>query len=420
MRSESAEAVSPQSAAGREAPGYVKALALGLSAYLAGVHLWTWVFNVSTFLAGAADFRQLYSAARMIVSGRRLLLYDYLAQFRAQNAFVSPRPVALPFNHPAYEALVFVPLSYLSYRSAYLSFLAMNCGLLVLVYVLLRPWMSNLHRIYRWLPAAMFVAFLPVAAALIQGQDSIILLALLAGSLAMVHRRSEVVAGGLLGLGLFKFQIVLPIACLFLVWRRWRWLAGFSAAAGCMGAVSVAIVGFAGTSSYLQSLLSMSILSSADSLLIYRIDPAAMPNLRGLLHGLAAGTFPDWAVQAAIGTGSVLVLLWAGLIGRKEPNLVDRFLLAITTSALVSYHLLIHDLSILLIPIVVSLNRFVPGEINGDSRERLAARISVLAWVSPLCESFAPEHFYLVALAVIALLFVLVRGYNQTRAVGAA
>src|SRR5216683_7943005 len=102
-----------------DTPYYVKACALGIPAYLIGVHLWTWVFTLSIFLGGRADFRQLYAAGYMVRTGHASQLYDYDAQKYFQDALVSPAPIALPFVRPAYQALAFAPLSRLTYRQAY-------------------------------------------------------------------------------------------------------------------------------------------------------------------------------------------------------------------------------------------------------------------------------------------------------------
>ena len=77
------------------APYYVRGLSLGVPAYLIGVHLWTWVFMLPTFLGGRADFRQLYTAGFMVRSGYASQLYDYDSQHRFQNALVSSANIAL-------------------------------------------------------------------------------------------------------------------------------------------------------------------------------------------------------------------------------------------------------------------------------------------------------------------------------------
>ncbi len=197
-------------------PYYVRGLSLGVPAYLIGVHLWTWVFMLPTFLGGRADFRQLYTAGFMVRSGYASQLYDYNSQRRFQNVLVSPADIALPFNHLSYEALLFAPFSLLPFRAAYFTFLGTNLALLALCYRLLRPGMDTLADIFRWLPAAMFLGFLPVAAALMQGQDSILLLTLLVAATVALQRGANLTAGALVGFGLFKFQIVLPIALLLL------------------------------------------------------------------------------------------------------------------------------------------------------------------------------------------------------------
>src|SRR5260370_19644736 len=107
-------------------PYYVRACVLGIPAYLIGVHLWTWVFTVSVFLGGRADFRQLYAAAYMVRTGHANELYDYDAQKYFQDRIVSPAQVRLPLMLPAYQALVLAPISRLPYREAYLAALAIK------------------------------------------------------------------------------------------------------------------------------------------------------------------------------------------------------------------------------------------------------------------------------------------------------
>ena len=113
-----------------EVPYYIRGLALGLPAYLIGIHLWTWLFLLPVFLGGRADFRQLYIGGYMLRTGHAHELYDYMAQKRFEDLLVSPAQVALPVNHLAYEELLFMPFSLMSYRTAYFAFLAFNLLLL--------------------------------------------------------------------------------------------------------------------------------------------------------------------------------------------------------------------------------------------------------------------------------------------------
>ena len=65
-----------------------------------------------------------------------------------------------------------------------------------------------------------------------QGQDSIILLTLLAGATYFSAQKNDLAAGILVGLGMFKFTIVVPIGLLFLFWRCWRGSLGFACLSG--------------------------------------------------------------------------------------------------------------------------------------------------------------------------------------------
>jgi len=100
-----------------------------------------------------------------------------------------------------------------------------------------------------------FCRLLPGGGRTHAGQDSILLLALLAAAFACLNRRRDLGAGLLTGLGLFKFQIIIPMALLFLVWRRWRFCLGFASSSLVAGAVSVGLVGLEQSERYARSLI---------------------------------------------------------------------------------------------------------------------------------------------------------------------
>jgi hypothetical protein len=389
-------------------PYYVRALALGIPAYLLGIHLWTWVLYLPLFLSGHADFRQLYVGGYMLRAGYAHELYDYGAQKEFQNRLVSAADVALPVNHLAYEELLFLPFSYFRYPSAYFLFLVLNLVLLSTVYQVMRPWTRRLAAIYKWLPGAMFLAFLPIAAALIQGQDSILLLLLFASACGLLQSERHVAAGALLGLALFKFQLILPIVVLFLLWRRWRFVAGFFLAGTVVLASSVSLVGWQQIRIYVQSLMYMSVgLSSVSEQVKYGIYPAAMPNIRGLIFGLTNPHLSPTVTFAATVISSCAVLALVTKSGMHLCSDLDRMLLAVTATILVSYHMLIHDLSIMLVPIFVILSRFLAAEGRGKRLERMLARSAVLAFVAPISFSYVPEQFFIVSTAVGFFLSIL-------------
>jgi len=389
-------------------PYYVRACLLGIPAYLIGVHLWTWVWNVGTFIGGHADFRRLYASGYMVRTGSASLLYDVGARFVVENKIVGPG-ASLGFDHPSYETLLYAPFSYFSYQTAYLVFLGFNLGILAICFWLLQPWMRNLQRIYRWLPVAMFLAFLPVCAALIQGQDSLLLLMLLAIALRCVETEREFLAGLILAIGFFKFQILLPIAGLFFLWKRWRFVAGFTVMACAAILASLMLVGVSQNLEFIRTLAGMSVHSgSAMERDKYFLIPTAMPNLRGLLFGILNGHSQNLWIQVLTVVLSIVVFVWIALYTRRR-ELGDGLLVAILAACLVSYHLLMHDVVVLLIPVLVTIDRFIFAERDGASEEKFKLRAASLLFAAPVLMAWFPDHFYLAVIPLLLLSFVLVR-----------
>ena len=131
-----------------------------------------------------------------------------------------------------------------------------------------------------------------------------------------------------------------------------------------------------------------------------------MANLRGLVYGLA-GSRASWLwLQAVTILLSLLVLIWIWVRGRGQWQGGAALVLAVTASVVVSYYLFIHDLSILLIPIVLTLDRFIGREKVGEPGLATAV-MSVLLFVAPMCVFVIPGQFYLVAILIYLFLYVL-------------
>ena len=382
---------------------------LGILPIIFCMQFLAWLTFLPKALRGHADFRQLYVAGYMVRTGHRTQLYDYAAQAYFQNTLVSNDERALPFIRPAYQALMFVPFSLLPYRTAYLGFLLLNLLLLALAFLMLQPRLRGLSRVWPGLPPALFLGFYPVALALMQGQDSILLLALLAAALVSLERNRDLTAGALAGVGLFKFQIVVPIVLLFLLWRRWRFVKGFMFSAILVGLLSFITSGWAETVVFVHSLLSVGAgLPAVPGEINFPLRINIMANLRGLIYGLASLRAPQRWLQVTTLLLSSLVVISVRARGRQQRG-GDALVLAITAGVVVSYYLFIHDLSILLIPIVLTLDRFISRNGTGEPFGRAAAAISALLFVAPMCIFVIPAHFYLVSVLICAFLFVLMK-----------
>jgi len=387
----------------------VQDILLGILPIIFCMQFLAWLTFLPKALRGHADFRQLYVAGYMVRTGHRTQLYDYAAQAYFQNTLVSNDERALPFIRPAYQALMFVPFSLLPYRTAYLGFLLLNVLLLALAFLILQPRLRGLSRVWPGLPPALFLGFYPVALALMQGQDSILLLALLAAALVSLERNRDLTAGALAGVGLFKFQIVVPIVLLFLLWRRWRFVKGFMFSAILVGLLSFITSGWAETVVFVHSLLSVGAgLPAVPGEINFPLRINIMANLRGLIYGLASLRVPQRWLQVTTLLLSSIVVISVRARGRQQRG-GDALVLAITAGVVVSYYLFIHDLSILLIPIVLTLDRFISRNGTGEPFGRAAAAISALLFVAPMCIFVIPAHFYLVSVLICAFLFVLMK-----------
>jgi hypothetical protein len=350
-------------------------------------------------LRGHADFRSFYAAGYAVRTGHGRELYDYELQKRLQNELVSPSDVALLFYHPAYESLLFVPFSFLRYRVAYFVFGALNILLLALAVQLVRGRLSHLAEFWKPLPIAIFLCFFPIGIALTQGQDSILLLLLYSASFIALSRGNDLQAGIFLGLALVKFQIALPVAFLFFLWRRWRFVAGFAAAGAIVLAVSVSIIGFAGAAAFLRPVLAVGALggelgTSAERV-TYGAFPQSMPNLRGLADGTMDLFLGVSAAHFATAAISLLVVIWAAM--RRQS-----FALALIAALLVSFHLNLHDLSLLALPIALVLDGALTKSATLARRDLIAVSLAALFLFTPVY--FLPKHLYLLAVPMAAFL----------------
>jgi hypothetical protein len=329
----------------------------------------------------------------MVRSGHGGQLYDYETAGAFQNHLVSDEgSLALPFNHLAYEALFYAPLSLLRYRPAYWLLAGINLGLLIISFGWLTPHFRNLSRVPQWLPFALPLGFFPSIFAISEGQDSIVIFALAVFAFALVESGFESQGGAILGLTLFKFQFAIPIAVLYLCWKRWRFVKGFVICGTAILALSAGIVGPAGLLLYAHELVSMSTHMSADSQLRYGIHPDLMMNLRGFLYEILHDKISQTSLQFITGFFSIAALAWAA---RKRPS----FPLAVAVAVLVSYHCLPDDAVLLLIPLATLVSQ-------GSAWTTSAAG---LIFVSPTMLFYGGQKFYLMALPLTALIAFLQR-----------
>lgn len=292
------------------------------STILLGYAISLWFALLPAAIGGRADFSFVFGAAGLIWHGAGSHIYD--------------QP---PFNHLAFEPLFLSPLAELRYAAAFLIFLAANCALFALALRKLR--------LSGWRAVAAF-SFIPVTVCFMQGQDSIFSLFALSCALVWLASGRDVEAGLIVGLTIYKPQIGLIICGLMFLWRRWRFVAGFAASSAACVAISIAATGTRTFLGYLELLRSMDQIK-------YEIVMRDMVSLRGLLAACLTGH--ALAIATAITTVSVLAAFF--LAGRRlRPEL--QLALTVCAVCLASYHLLIHDLVIILVPMSLIAIEEVP------------------------------------------------------------
>jgi hypothetical protein len=318
--------------------------------------------------AGSPDFSIFYTAGLMLRRGQGGSLYNNLSQLRVQREFAlaaRDRDGPLPYNHPPFEAALYIPLTYLSYLHAYELWAALNCFLLVGIALFLRPHIPHLRSAFPWMPLLAELAFFPIAYALMQGQDSIMLLALYCLAYAALRRGRELEAGAWLGLGLFKFHLVLPFVFILLLRRRLR--AGLGVLlSGCLdGLISWALVGWRELLDYPRFTWEINRHPPMRA-----IVPRNMPNLRGLFTGWSGGPAASLWLEIVLLLVSVAMVMWAARQWEAaDPSDAARwnngFSIALIVTFLVSYHGYNQDMSILFLPLALLFDRLLQTRPQG-------------------------------------------------------
>jgi len=292
-------------------------------------------------LKGNGDFSAFYRTAVMARSGQLHNLYDADTQVLFdRNVFPSlQRYPPYFFYHPPYEVPLLLPLAFMSYQAAFWLWTAFSFLLLAVSGYVLESEFQELRRVSGIPLALLVLTCFPVIMIFLQGQDSALLLLLVALAFRQLERDRDVSCGILLGLALFKFQFIVPLIVILAFHRRWKLILAFLATAAATLGVSWMLVGTSGLRLYWQ------LLGNHTPEMVWR-----MPNLRGLVESF--GGSPTLSVAL-----SLCLVLWCGwTVARMEAG---GFPLATLCAVLVSYHGHVYDYVLLVIPVLWILNRAV-------------------------------------------------------------
>jgi hypothetical protein len=362
---------------------------------------------------GYADFSNFYGAGKIVQAGLGDRLYDLALQTKVQDQFSEASAVnnrALPYMRPPFEALLFLPLSYLSFPLAYVIWVLFSVALVGATAAFLRPRISGLAAIPWWLYYPAYFSFYPIVYGFILGQDSPLML-LLFGLVAVQWLRGrDFLAGCFLGLALIKFQLVLPLVLILILKKQGRTLAGFSLAAALLAGVSWWAVGWHGMAAYPAYLWRLNAKGSAAA-----IYPSVMPSLRGLVEGWTDPLRPrlglDWITVGL----SVAVLVWAARQWHTEAARSSRTYwagvsVAFLATLLAGYHEFGYDLSLLL-PVILAAAGSIweDRELDSSTRRILLCSTAALMFPPLYLLLIIATRLNLMAVAVLCLAWGLSR-----------
>lgn len=306
---------------------------------------------------GYSDFSIGYVAGHILAFGDRHRLYDIDYQAAVHRQLLPATAgsgLPLLYNHAPHEALLYVPLALLPFATAYYVWIAV-CVLALAIAVALLSRISGMRPRF---VALITLAFLPIIVAFAQGQISVMVLLLYVVAVHAMMRGRAAAAGLSLAVALFKPQLVLPFVVLLALRREFRVLSWFCIGAAGVVAVSLAVIGISGAKDFAQMAQFLEAHPAQAS-----IFPQNMENLRGVAVGL--GKYVGASASATKIATIVLSLITLGVFGlsarRQSMNTGERFTAddllwvgaAITATALTSYHMYLHDMSLMLIPISI-------------------------------------------------------------------
>jgi hypothetical protein len=372
---------------------------------LLAVCLWT-VYAVDMSVPGlidrnglvkGTDFLHFYTLGNLALRDRGDLLYDMRAQAELAREWVAQAPNSLyvPLYGPQ-MSLFFAPFARLPYGWALAAWLALNA--LIYAFCCHAVWKCCPSlQADRWTVLILAVAFPGFFHLMAWGQTSG--LALLCFTLAYLALRRDrtLLAGLAMGSVIFKPQLGLAAAVVFVFAREWKIVAGAVAAASLQLAAAWMHYGTEVMRAYFRALTH---LREVLPLLEPRLDQThSLRSFWSLLLPWPRVVFTLYAVSA-LGILVLAIQCW-----RRKAPLSIRFSALLLATVLVSPHLTVYDL-VILAPAFLLL-----GDWALAHREpQVALRVQQLMYVCYLLFLMGPlarmTHLQLSVAAMTALLWI--------------
>jgi len=338
-----------------------------LACYAAYFAIWfvrASVLKVEGVFPLGGDFLVFWSAAKLVLQGDPLAVYDVAVLHKLELAtvpLVATTQGLLPWFYPPTFLPFVLPFGFLPYGLAVLVFFAVSVGCFLWVVSRIVPWRQA------WLPC---VAFPGIAVVMATGQNAL-LFAACAGLALTLLRSRPLAAGMLLALLTVKPQLVLMVPVALVCARAWKTLAAMAATSLVMTALALVVFGPESFAAFLHNAAFARSAVESGAVHLER-----MPTLFAMAKMLHGGAILAYGLQVigAIAACAVVAYAWS-----RPCAFALQAAALLTASMLASPYLYDYDLAFLGLAIAWLATygwrqEWLPGE-----RELL-----ILLWLLPL------------------------------------
>ena len=391
----------------------LRAHGLILAVCLSSLYVWNMSSEGLRDRAGnlkGTDFLHFYTLGSVALAHRGVDLYDMQAQAKlaAQRVPVAAGIRYLPL-YPPQVSIFFSLLAHLSYGWALVVWLAVSSLIYGLCCFAVWRVCPNLRE-YAWIVALLAVAFPAFFHLIAWGQTSALGLGCFTVAFLLLRRERNFVAGLALGCLIFKPQLGLAAAVVFLSAGAWEVVAGTALSAAAQLGFAWIYYGLGPLREWVRTLLHL-----RELMPLLEPKPYQTHSLRTLWSFLVP--WPDLAFTLYLLSGfAVLALAIACWRGRGSIPLGLRYSSLLLATVLVSPHLTVYDLVILMPAFLLITDWLIALPANTTVR-RLGGML-YLAYLSPLLGPLDTwTHLQISVIVMTAVMFMI---WRMTRGISPA
>lgn len=382
----------------------LRAHAMVLAVCLWSVYVWNLATPGLRDRAGhikGTDFLHFYTLGSLADGHRGADLYD----MNAQSVLIAQRvPQAAGIRYlplyPPQVSLLFAPLAYLDYGRALAVWSVFSAIAYAGCCFLIRRACSHL-RDQGTLVALAAVAFPAFFHLIAWGQSSALALICFTFMFMLLRSRREFAAGLVLGCLIFKPQLALAAAVLFVVTGAWKIVLGSAISSGLQIAIGVVYYGVDPLRQWVRALAHIGSVLPWLEPRVYQTH--SLRSFWAMLIPWPAAALVFYGLSAAVLLGLTIVL-WKN----ATLPLTLRYPVLLLATVLVAPHLSVYDL-VILAPALLLLADWIVGQTDSDEIRGLGVLLYMI-YVLPLLGPLARwTHLQLSVIAMVAAVVVVYR-----------